>query len=160
MMSSSTLNGTGISTGTGTGTGRVQVGDDGVMDSSHPRAGGPARRRSFTPTQKLEHLGAYESACEAQEGGAYLRREGLYSSQILEWRKLRDAGVLEGKGPGDKVGRPTKDQVELARLRRRLEVTERRLATTESALEIMGKAHELLEQISESSPRQAPRRKR
>jgi hypothetical protein len=63
----------------------------------------------------------------------------LYSSQILEWRKLRDAGVLEGKGPGDKVGRPTKDQVELARLRRRLEVTERRLATTESALEIMGK---------------------
>lgn len=122
--------------------GSVPVPDDGVMDSSHPRAGGPSRRRLFTPAQKLGHLAAYEAACGKQEGGAYLRREGLYSSRIIEWRKLRDAGVLDGKTAGQKVGRPTKDQAEIARLRQRLEVTERRLATTESALEIMGKAHE------------------
>ncbi len=58
-------------------------------------AGGPSRRRSFTPPQKLEHLVTYEAACERSEGGAYLRREGLYSSLISEWRRLRDAGVLE-----------------------------------------------------------------
>jgi hypothetical protein len=38
-------------------------------------------------------LSAYEQACEHGEGGAYLRREGLYSSLISEWRKQRDAGV-------------------------------------------------------------------
>ena len=126
------------------------VADDGVMSGSHPRAGGP-RRRSFTPSEKLAHLAAYEEACRDNQGGAYLRRQGLYSSLITEWRRLRDAGVLEGTQPGRRVGRPTNEQAEIARLRQRLEVTERRLATTETALDLMGKAHALLEQISESS---------
>jgi transposase len=139
--------------------------DDGGMDgssSSSPRAGGPSRRRSFTPAQKFEHLVAYEAACEHGEGGAYLRREGLYSSLISEWRRLRDAGVLEGKDPGAKVGRPSAEQAEIGRLRRELADRERRLATTETALEIMGKAHALLEQISESAETEqpAPRRRK
>jgi len=138
------------------------IADDGVMDypSSSPRAGGPSRRRSFTPAQKLEHLAAYEAACERSEGGGYLRREGLYSSLISEWRRLRDAGVLEGKKPGAKVGRPSAEQAEIGRLRRELADRERRLATTETALEIMGKAHALLEQISESADTEQPERPR
>ncbi len=136
------------------------VADDGRMSSSHPRAGGPSRRRSFTGAEKLEHLQAYELACEQQQGGAYLRREGLYSSQVVEWRKLRDAGVLDAKEPAKKVGRPTGEQAEIARLRRQLEVTQRRLGTTETALAIMGKAHVLLEQISESTPLEQPRKRR
>ena len=105
-------------------------------------------------------MAAYEAACQEKEGGAYLRREGLYSSLISEWRRLRDAGVLEGKAPGQKVGRPSKDQVEIARLRQQLEVTERRLAQTETALDLMGKAHELLEQLSESSTTESKRKRR
>ena len=138
------------------------IADDGVMDelSSSPRAGGPSRRRSFTPTQKIEHLAAYEAACERSEGGAYLRREGLYSSLISEWRRLRDAGVLEGKKAGTKLGRPSAEQAEIGRLRRELADRERRLATTETALEIMGKAHALLEQISESAETEQPERPR
>ena len=58
------------------------IADDGQMSDAHPRAGGPARRRSFTPEQKLAHLAAYEQACQEQQGGAYLRREGLYLSLI------------------------------------------------------------------------------
>ena len=123
------------------------VADDGGMSSSSPRAGGPSRRRSFTPAQKLAHLAAYEAACEQQQGGAYLRREGLYSSLISEWRRLRDAGVLEGKTAGESVGRPSAEQAEIARLRRQLAASQQRLATTETALDIMGKAHALLEQI-------------
>jgi len=141
--------------------------DDGAMNgSSAPRAGGPSRRRSFTPAQKLEHLADYEAACERSEGGAYLRRNGLYSSLISEWRRLRDAGVLAGKQPGAKVGRPSAEQAEIARLRRQLADRERRLATTETALDIMGKAHALLEQISQSADTEdteapvRPRRKR
>lgn len=136
----------------------VAVRDDSSMSSSSSgaRSGGPSRRRSFTPAQKLEHLTAYEDACGRSEGGAYLRSEGIYSSQITEWRKLRDAGVLAGKQPGERIGRLTAEQAEIARLRRQLEVTERRLATTEVALEIMGKAHELLEGISRSSRDDTP----
>ena len=59
-----------------------------------------------------------------------VRREGPYSSLICEWRKQRDAGVA-GTSP---LGQETK-----------------RLATTEVALEIMGKAHSLLESLSESA---------
>ena len=138
----------------------MSIVDDGVMSGSSPRAGGPSRRRSFTPAEKLEHLAAYEAACEKSGGGAYLRREGLYSSLISEWRRLRDAGLLEAKEPGAKVGRPNAEQAEIARLRRELADRERRLATTETALAIMGKAHALLEQISESAEPEQPRKRR
>ncbi|GAA5052492.1 hypothetical protein GCM10023318_25190 [Nocardia callitridis] len=57
---------------------------------------------------------AYEQAVEAGQGGAYLRREGLYSSLMSEWRKLRNAGVLETNKPAaKKVGKLTAEQAEL-----------------------------------------------
>jgi transposase len=127
------------------------VGHDEGMDSSKPRKGGPTPRRSFTPAQKLRHLREYEAACQTRGGGAYLRREGLHSSQVTEWRGLRDAGVLAGKQPGDRIGRPTPEQAEIARLRRSLDKANQKLARTEVALEIMGKARELLEDLASSS---------
>jgi transposase-like protein len=129
----------------------TEVRDDGRVSRSGPRAGGPGSRRAFSAAQKLEHLAAYEAALEQGQGGAYLRENGLYSSLISEWRRVRDAGVLTGKTPGEKVGKLSPEQAEIARLRRRLDVAERKLATTQVALDIMGKAHELLEEISTSS---------
>jgi transposase len=126
--------------------------DDVVMSRRGPRAGGPKPRRSFTPAQKLAHLGAYDEACQSGQGGAYLRREGLYSSQVTEWRKLRDGGLLEGQPAGAKIGRPNADQIEIARLKALLSKSERRATRSEAALEIMGKLHGLLEEISESTP--------
>ena len=130
------------------------------MDSTHPRADGPRRRRAFTAADKLAYLHAYEQACEHGEGGAYLRREGLYSSLISEWRKQRDAGVLAGKQPGEKVGRLNAEQAEIARLTRELARANKRLTTTETALDIMGKAHALLETLSESADSDEQRKKR
>jgi transposase-like protein len=130
------------------------------MDSTHPRADGPRRRRAFTAADKLAYLHAYEQACEHGDGGAYLRREGLYSSLISEWRKQRDAGVLAGKQPGEKVGRLTAEQAEIARLTRELARANKRLTTTETALDIMGKAHALLETLSESADSDEQRKKR
>jgi transposase len=134
--------------------------DDGSMSGSQPRAGGPSRRRSFTPSEKLKFLAAYDEACRDGQGGAYLRREGLYSSQVTEWRKLRGAGVLDGRAPDEKVGRLSVEQAEIARLRGELAKAERRLARTEVALDIMGKAHALLEEISESAQDEQPRKRR
>ena len=140
----------------------IAVRDDSPMSSSSspgPRSGGPISRRSFTPAQKLDHLAAYEDAISRNEGGAYLREQGIYSSQITEWRKLRDAGVLAGKKSGEKIGRLTPEQAEIARLRRQLELSERQRATSEVALEIMSKMHELLENLSKSSRDETPHTK-
>ncbi len=127
---------------------------------SGPRAGGPRPRRSFTPVQKLKFLASYETACESGEGGAFLRREGLYSSQMSEWRRLRDAGVPAGKKAGESIGKLSADQAENARLRRQLEVSESRLHKTEAALELMGKLQAFLESASQDMPDGPRSRKR
>jgi transposase len=64
--------------------------------------------------------------------------------------------VCWGKPAGLKVGRPSPDQVEIARLKAALRRSERCLARTQAALEIMGKARELLEEISRSEPDERP----
>ncbi len=92
-------------------------------------------------------MAAYEQAMETGEGGDYLRSQALYYSQVAEWRRLRDAGMLEaiadGPPPGARTStRMSAEQAEIARLRRELDVSERRLARTEVALEIMGKARD------------------
>lgn len=143
--------------------------DDGVVstddstgtgDGGGPRADRP-RRRSFTVAQKLRYLSEYDQAAETGEGGQFLRREGLYSSHIAEWRKLRDAGVFsDTPASATTTRRPTGQESEIARLRRELEKTQQRLETTEAALDIMGKAHALLESISGSADSQTPRRRR
>src|SRR3982074_3199662 len=119
----------------------ISVNDNERMDPTHPRADGPRRRRAFTVSDKIAYLSAYEQACEHGEGGAYLRREGLYSSLISEWRKQRDAGGLAGESAGEKVGKLSAEQAEIARLTRENARLSKRLNTTASALEIMGNAH-------------------
>jgi transposase len=136
------------------------VREDSSMSSPGPRAGGPRPRRSFTPSQKLEFLTAYEAASQSNEGGAFLRREGLYSSQMTEWRRLRDAGVLAGKKAGESIGKLSADQAENARLRRQLEVSESRLKKTEAALELMGKLQAFLESASQDMPDEPRSKKR
>ncbi len=69
----------------------VPIPDDGAVS---PRAERP-RRRSFTAEYKLQILAEYEAAKPGQRG-ALLRREGLYSSHLVEWRRARDAGALAG----------------------------------------------------------------
>lgn len=127
---------------------RVPVEDNDGMASISPRGDGSRRRLVFSPAEKLAHLAAYEQACETNEGGAYLRREGLYTSLISEWRKHRDAGALDGTAPTT-TGKLTAEQAEIARLKRQLAAANKRLTTTEAALDIMGKAHALLDSLSE-----------
>jgi len=122
------------------------VTDDGAVS---PRAERP-RRRSFTAEYKLQILDEYEAA-EPGQRGALLRREGLYSSHLVEWRRARDAGALAGLQPAPRPTRRTPEQAENDRLRARAERAEAELAKTKAALEVVGKAHALLELLSESA---------
>ena len=110
-----------------------------------------ARRRAFGPDYKLAILAEYDRLTEPGDKGALLRREGLYTSHIVEWRRARDAGALSGLAAQGRRPRRTAEQVELERVRRRNQRLEAELARTKAALEIVGKAHALLEQLSESA---------
>jgi len=119
-----------------------------------PRSDQP-RRRSFTAKYKLDILIEYDAATPA-ERGVLLRREGLYSSHLSEWRKARDTGALAGLTPPAARSATTSPQdKENGKLKARAERAERELAKTKAALEIMGKAHALLEMLSESADTQS-----
>jgi transposase len=73
-----------------------------------------AKRRSFTAEYKKRILQEAEACTEPGEIGALLRREGLYSSHLVVWRKLRDRGELAGLQPR-KRGPKTKEVNPLAK---------------------------------------------
>lgn len=114
-------------------------------------------RRVFSPEYKLAVLTEYENA-PSGEKTAILRREGLYSSHVIEWSRARDAGVLTGKPTQSAKRRPGKsaEQIELEKLRRRNAKLEADLTKTRLALDIMGKARALLEELSESAENNEP----
>jgi hypothetical protein len=86
------------------------------------------------------------------ERGALLRREGLYHSHIQKWREAREQGGLEGLAERP-AGRPAAGKAETDNelLRKENERLAAELARTKAALDIVGKAHALLELLSESA---------
>ena len=79
--------------------------------------------------------------------GALLRREGLYSSSVTEWRRARDTEALGGLDPRPKKDSPAPGRVELDRVTRRAERAEAKLARAQQVIEIQGKVSVLLEQL-------------
>ena len=70
------------------------------LHASHPptEVTAKAKRRRFNAEFKRRILKEAD-ACDRGELGALLRREGLYSSHLVEWRRARDAGELAGLTP-------------------------------------------------------------
>jgi transposase len=128
----------------------IGLADDGPMGSDPgPRADRP-RRRSFTAEYKLAMVAEYDRL-PAGEKGALLRREGLYSSHIIEWRRARDAGTLTGPEPRTAKRGKSAEQAEIERLRRQNERLAADLARNKAALEVMGKTHAFLQLLSENA---------
>ena len=130
--------------------------NNGVMDQPDEHEQDPAakpRRRTFTAEFKLAVLAEYDAA-DREGKGALLRREAIYTSHISEWRKQRDRGRLSSPAPRK---RKSAEQVENEKLRRRNERLETELAKSKLALEITGKAHALLELLSESADEEKKR---
>jgi transposase len=118
-----------------------------VSEPPEPEVPERATRRTYTAQYKLRILAEYERR-DRDGKGALLRREGLYSSLISEWRKQRDQGALQalaaspGRPPGD-----TPEQ-EMARLRRENARLQADLAKTRKVIEVQGKLSALLEQLA------------
>ncbi len=132
---------------------------DEAMGGEDPILPQRPRRRSFTADYKLAILEEYDACAGDGDKGAVLRREGLYSSHIVEWRRARDAGALAGLAPRARQAKTTPEQAELARARRRAERAEADLAKARLVIEIQGKASALLEQLlteSTADPKRQP----
>jgi hypothetical protein len=111
-------------------------------------------RRTFNADYKARVLSEYEAAIDPHERGAILRREKLYTSHILDWRKARDAAVKKGltdRRTSAQRAKKSAETAELARLRKDNARLTSELTKTRTALDIMGKAHALLELLSESA---------
>ena len=118
--------------------GRVHA--DAMPDPEVPER--PVRRR-FSARYKLDILAQIDAA-EPGGIGAILRREGLYSSHLVDWRRARDRGALEALARPSGRPRPNPLAKEVDRLTRQNTRLEQRLATAERIIEIQGKVSELL----------------
>ena len=129
----------------------IERAHDGAVDDP-PTPDRPTRRR-FTADYKLAILAEYDRLSADGAKGALLRREGLYTSHLVEWRRAREAGTLHRTGAASPSAQPTptSDTAALAKATRRARRAEAELAKTRMALEIMGKAHALLEMLAESA---------
>src|SRR5438132_14195794 len=77
-----------------------------VSESVEPEVSERATRRVFSPQYKLRILEEYERR-DRNGRGALLRREGLYTSSISEWRRQREEGALQALSASP--GRPPTD---------------------------------------------------
>jgi transposase len=104
------------------------------------------QRRSRSAAEKLRILQAYETTPPGtSERGALLRREGIYSSQISKWRKLRDQGKLaspQRRGPKAAPRELLAD--ELDQLRKENARLQARLTRAEAIIDVQKKVAHLL----------------
>lgn len=103
----------------------------------------PTRRR-FSAAYKLRIVQEADAALESKHVGAVLRREGLHSSHLVAWRKLRDQGALAALAqPRGRKG-PSPDALTIARLEQENAQLRRRLETAETVIEVQKKLSALL----------------
>ena len=123
---------------------------DAPQDRPDPEVPERARRRRFTAQYKLDVLAAYDAAAQGEKG-AILRREGLYSSHIVEWRRARDSGALAGLGRPR--GRPAADprDAQISPPQKENQQLGQELARARFVVEVQAKLQALLETISGSA---------
>ena len=122
-----------------------------------------AKRRSFSTECKIRILEEADSASSVAGGvGALLRREGLYSSHLTNWRRERQAGILEALQPRKRGRKSERDPLaqENEKLRRQVGQLTEKLRVAEIIIDVQKKVAALLgNPITEQNPGQLPEKK-
>jgi transposase-like protein len=135
-------------------TGQTGIGGGNRKSLRAPKGprGERAQRRWFSNDYKLAVLADYDRCSEPGEKGALLRREGLYSSIITDWRRQhREGTLIVTEGRSSDGGRGAPSRTEVARLRAENERLKTKLAKAEAIIEVQGKVQALLEELSKSA---------
>ncbi len=109
-----------------------------------------AKRRRFSASYKLRLLKEADAGVKPGEVGALLRREGIYSSHLAQWRKQRERGSLYGSTQAGKE-LLAKDE-ENRRLRKELNHSRRRLEKAEAIIEVQKKSVHCLASAARPRP--------
>ena len=119
----------------------------------NPEATPKAKRRTFSAAYKRRILKEADSCDQHGQIGALLRREGLYSSQLTEWRRQEEAGKLSGTKSKKRGRAPeqTAEEKELKRLRRENERLQKKLFHAELIIEAQKKVAALIEIASQNN---------
>lgn len=114
----------------------------------------PARRK-FNAEYKLKIVREADQCAEYGQIGALLRREGLYASQLSEWRKQRDKGSLDALNPA-KRGRKGKAENPLADENARLQRENRKLKKSLEKAELIIEFQKKIAALLDSPLKQPP----
>jgi transposase len=150
----------------------VKVTDESVPLGPDPEVPTIPKRRVYSAEFKRQVL-AEADACGPGELGALLRRNGLYSSHLVTWRRQRDEGALAGLTPRKRGRKPAPANplaAEVARLERELRRALARAERAEGLVEVqktrvapggeLPSEEELFEAERKGLPIPPPRKKR
>jgi len=115
-----------------------------------------AKRRQYTTEYKLRILREVDACQGYGEIGALLRREGVYSSSLTNWRRQRERGELDGLSPQKRGPKPDPQAVELVRLKREVERLRERLRKAEMIIDVQKKVAQMLGEASEETDPDEP----
>jgi len=104
------------------------------------------KRRTFSNTYKREILDKAASCTGRGEVGALLRKEGLYSSHLTDWRRQDAKGELSGNASSKRGRKTVAKKDELAELRRENAKMARKLEQAEYIIDAQKKLALALEQ--------------
>jgi transposase-like protein len=116
-----------------------------------------AKRRRFSAAYKRQILEEIDQCQQHGEIGAVLRREGLYSSHISQWRRQRDQGQLTGSKSKKRGRKPDPQAAEMARLQRENEQLKARLQQAETIIDVQKKLSRLLGLPTDESQKDEPK---
>ncbi len=115
--------------------------------SASPELSARPRRRTFSARDKLRILAETDRAAETGGIGSVLRREGVYSSTLCDWRRQREAGAFGALTPVKRGPKPTEPNplaAEVAALQGDVAHLTRRLARAEAIIAVQKKLADLL----------------
>ncbi len=134
---------------------RRATGDASSSAAPNPEVAAMARRRQFSSAEKRRILVAADACTGTGEIGALLRREGIYSSHLANWRKLRAAAErtsLEPQQRGRKADPGLSEARHMDQLTQENDRLRRQLAQAHTIIAVQKKVCTLLGQLTDPAP--------
>jgi transposase len=134
---------------------RGATGNASSIAAPNPEVAAIARRRQFPIGERHRILAAADQCQEPGEIGALLRKEGIYSSHLANWRKQRVAAEREALAPkkrGRKADPALADTRRIDVLERECDRLRRELAKSNLIIDVQKKVSTLLGLLKDDAP--------